>query len=130
MRFEAGAHDDGYTLIECKLFTGRTHQIRVHMQYTRHPIVGDPVYSANGPKDPRAQLGLERQFLHSYSLGLDHPMTGEPLAFADNLPRDLRVALESLADRSRGRTEAGDEVAALLADAPVPSVEGVVDGEA
>ena len=57
-------------------------------------------------------------------------MTGEPLAFADNLPRDLRAALESLADRSRGRTEAGDEVAALLADAPVPSVEGVVDGEA
>ena len=42
-RFEADAHDNGYTLIDCKLFTGRTHQIRVHMEYTRHPLVGDPL---------------------------------------------------------------------------------------
>lgn len=125
-RFEAGPKDDGFSLIECKLFTGRTHQIRVHMQYTRHPIVGDPVYNAHGPRDARAQLGLERQFLHSYSIAFEHPVTGEPMAFADNLPRDLRDALDSLAERSLGRTEAGREVAELMAASPVPSVEGEV----
>ncbi|MFR5090743.1 MAG: RluA family pseudouridine synthase [Adlercreutzia equolifaciens] len=56
-RFEAGPKDDGYSLIECKLFTGRTHQIRVHMQYTRHPIVGDPVYNAHGPRDAGPSWG-------------------------------------------------------------------------
>ena len=49
-RFEAERKDDGYTLVECKLFTGRTHQIRVHMEYTRHPLVGDPLYTASAPK--------------------------------------------------------------------------------
>ncbi len=125
-RFEHGPRDDGYSLIECKLFTGRTHQIRVHMQYTKHPIVGDPVYNAHGPRDEKAQLGLDRQFLHSYSIGFEHPITGEPMAFADQLPRDLRAALDGLAPRSLGVTEAGREVFALMEEAPVPSVEGDV----
>ena len=125
-RFEHGPKDDGFSLIECKLFTGRTHQIRVHMQYTKHPIVGDPVYNAHGPKDARAQLGLNRQFLHSYSIAFEHPITGAPMAFADSLPRDLREALDSLAPRSLGVTEAGREVYALMAEAPEPSVEGDV----
>lgn len=123
-RFEPRQHDDGYTLIDCKLFTGRTHQIRVHMQYAKHPLVGDPVYTANGPKDARTQLGLKRQFLHSFRIRFIHPETSEELEFADNLPRDLDEALRSLGDRSRGMTDAGREVAALLADAPRPSVEG------
>ena len=123
-RFEPRQHDDGYTLIDCKLFTGRTHQIRVHMQYAKHPLVGDPVYTANGPKDARAQLGLKRQFLHSFRIRFIHPETSEELEFADNLPRDLDEALCSLGDRSRGMTDVGREVAALLADAPRPSVEG------
>lgn len=123
-RFEPRQHDDGYTLIDCKLFTGRTHQIRVHMQYAKHPLVGDPIYTANGPKDARAQLGLKRQFLHSFRIRFIHPETSEELEFADNLPRDLDEALRSLGDRSRGMTDAGREVAALLADAPRPSVEG------
>lgn len=127
-RFEHDRHDDGYSLIECKLFTGRTHQIRVHMQYTRHPIVGDPVYSANGPRDEAAQLGLARQFLHSFRIGFDHPVTGEPLSFADNLPADLHRALSSLSDRSIGVTDVGKEVLALMAEAPEPCVEGVVYG--
>ena len=128
-RFEAGPKDDGYSLIECKLFTGRTHQIRVHMQYTRHPIVGDPVYNAHGPRDARAQLGLRRQFLHSYSIAFEHPTTGEPMAFADNLPQDLQEALDALAERSLGKTDAGREVAELMATSPVPSVEGEVPDE-
>ena len=123
-RFEPRQHDDGYTLIDCKLFTGRTHQIRVHMQYAKHPLVGDPVYTANGPKDTRAQLGLKRQFLHSFKIRFTHPETSEELKFADNLPRDLAEVLIGLADRSRGLTDAGREVADLLADAPHPSVEG------
>ena len=123
-RFEPRQHDDGYTLIDCKLFTGRTHQIRVHMQDAKHPLVGDPVYTANGPKDARAQLGLKRQFLHSFRIRFIHPETSEELEFADNLPRDLDEALRSLGDRSRGMTDAGREVAVLLADAPRPSVEG------
>ncbi len=124
-----GPKDDGYSLIECKLFTGRTHQIRVHMQYTRHPIVGDPVYNAHGPRDARAQLGLRRQFLHSYSIAFEHPTTGEPMAFADNLPQDLQEALDALAERSLGKTDAGREVAELMAASPVPSVEGEVPDE-
>lgn len=125
-RFEAGPHDDGYTLIDCKLFTGRTHQIRVHMEYTRHPLAGDPVYRAAAPKAASADLGLRRQFLHSFRIGFTHPFTGEELMFADNLPIDLQEALDGLAERSRGRTEAGDEVFQLLQDAPHPSVEGIV----
>lgn len=117
-RFEPGPRDDGYTLVDCKLFTGRTHQIRVHMEYTRHPLAGDPVYRAGAPAHPSADLGLDRQFLHSFRLDFTHPATGEELSFCDGLPADLSAALESIASRSEGRTEAGDEVFALLADAP------------
>ncbi len=127
-RFDPARNDDGYTLIECKLFTGRTHQIRVHMQYTRHPIVGDPVYNSHGPREANAQLGLFRQFLHSYRIGFDHPCSGERLEFCDNLPRDLRDALDALSDRSRGRTQYGEEAFERMAEAPEPSVEGLVYG--
>jgi 23S rRNA pseudouridine1911/1915/1917 synthase len=110
-RFEAGAHDDGFTLLECKLYTGRTHQIRVHMAYIKHPCVGDPVYGAGRLK---ADLGLERQFLHAYRLSLEHPVTGEQLFFKDSLASDLAQRLASIGDLSTGRTAAGDEVFELL----------------
>lgn len=120
-RFDHGPHDDGYTLVDCKLFTGRTHQIRVHMQYTKHPVVGDPVYCSHAPRDLQAQCGLGRQFLHSFRLEFGHPATGEELSFLDNLPSDLQRVLDELAVRSRGRTLFGDEVFSLLQDAPRPS---------
>lgn len=110
-RFEAGAHDDGFTLIECKLYTGRTHQIRVHMAYIKHPCVGDQLYGLGRPK---ADLGLERQFLHSYRLVLDHPITGEHLEFADPLPDDLAAVIGAVDDLSCGKTEAGREVQTAL----------------
>lgn len=110
-RFEAGAHDDGFTLLECKLYTGRTHQIRVHMAYIKHPCVGDPVYGAGRVK---ADLGLERQFLHAYRLSLEHPVTGEQLFFLDAPTEDLAQRLQAISDLSVGRTAAGDEVFALL----------------
>ena len=94
-RFEPGRNDDGYKLIDCKLFTGRTHQIRVHMEYIKHPCVGDPVYGWK-KKD---NLGLERQFLHSYKVDFTHPATGERLHFEDSLPDDLQAVIDALKAR-------------------------------
>jgi 23S rRNA pseudouridine1911/1915/1917 synthase len=111
-RFEAGRFDDGYTLIECKLFTGRTHQIRVHLDYIAHPCVGDPLYGQTNR--PKAQLGLTRQFLHSYRLEFTHPLTGEELRFFDPLPDDLQEALDSLASYSMGRTQFGETILETL----------------
>jgi 23S rRNA pseudouridine1911/1915/1917 synthase len=116
-RFEAGPADDGQTLLECKLYTGRTHQIRVHMAYIAHPCVGDPVYGARRLK---ADLGLERQFLHAYRLELTHPVTGEELRFLDPLPEDLASRLIRIDSYSAGRTEAGDEVLGMLAQGRRP----------
>lgn len=113
-RFEGGSHDNGYTLVECKLFTGRTHQIRVHMQYAKHPVVGDPLYTAHTPHDSRAQLGLNRQFLHSYSIGFEHPITGEELSFKDKLPEDLAETLKAVQERSYTVTEYGNEIRNIL----------------
>ncbi|HET6351879.1 MAG TPA: RluA family pseudouridine synthase [Coriobacteriia bacterium] len=116
-RFEAGRYDDGFTLLECKLYTGRTHQIRVHMAYIKHPCVGDPVYGAGRP---RADLGLERQFLHAYRLELEHPITGKELRFLDPPPEDLASRLEQISSLSMGRTAAGEEVFGLLAQGKRP----------
>ena len=124
-RFEADTHDNGYTLIDCKLFTERTHQIRVHMEDAKNPLIGDPLYIASRPKRESANMGLRRQFLHSFMLAFEHPITDEPLDFADNLPGDLSEVLSMLAERSMGKTDAGREVSELLATAPHPSVSGV-----
>ena len=75
-------------LIEARLETGRTHQVRVHLESARHPVVGDPLYGQG-----RAAFGLERQFLHAYRLRLPHPETGEDLSFESPLPPDLEAAL-------------------------------------
>lgn len=103
-RFESTRFDEGFTLLECHLFTGRTHQIRVHMRHINHPCVGDPLY---GRGDERANLGLDRQFLHSWSVAFDHPVTGEPIALTDELPWDFAAVLEELEERSEGTTDAG-----------------------
>ena len=119
-RFEAGGLDDGYTLVECKLQTGRTHQIRVHMAYIQHPVVGDPLYGRRKLKD---DLGLERQFLHSWTIAFDHPLTNERVEVTEPLPADLTKALASISDRSDGKTPRGVEVDALLAAAEPPVSE-------
>jgi 23S rRNA pseudouridine1911/1915/1917 synthase len=79
-----------FQLIEARLETGRTHQIRVHLAFKSRPVVGDPLY---GPKKARATFGLARQFLHAYQLGLRLP-SGGWRDFESPLPEDLRVALE------------------------------------
>jgi 23S rRNA pseudouridine1911/1915/1917 synthase len=110
-RFEAGRDDDGFTLLECKLYTGRTHQIRVHMAYIRHPVVGDQLY---GTSRVKSNLGLERQFLHSYRIKFTHPATGEEMELIDPLSPDLAAILERIAEYSTGRTPAGEDVLGQL----------------
>jgi 23S rRNA pseudouridine1911/1915/1917 synthase len=80
----------GYTLVECKLETGRTHQIRVHMKYIGYPLVGDPKY---GQKD---RLEIEGQALHAKTLGFVHPRTKEYLEFDAPLPDELSDLLAYL----------------------------------
>lgn len=84
----------GATLVEVKLETGRTHQIRVHMAAIKHPCVGDDMYGA----DPvlSEKLGLGRQWLHAVRLGFAHPRTGEYVEFESEYPQDLRSALDAM----------------------------------
>lgn len=110
-RFEAARRDEGFTLMECHLYTGRTHQIRVHMRHIGHSLVGDQLY---GRGDDRVNLGLRRQFLHSWHVRFDHPVTGETVELADRLPDDLLDVLESLKERSMGRTAAGERICPRL----------------
>jgi 23S rRNA pseudouridine1911/1915/1917 synthase len=81
---------EGYTLVEVRLETGRTHQIRVHFQGIGHPVAGDATYGR------RDSLRIGRQFLHSARLTLDHPMTGEHLDLQSALPPDLAAVLADL----------------------------------
>ena len=84
---------DGATLVECKLETGRTHQIRIHLAEEGHPIVGERVYT----KEFRGRLiSAPRLMLHAFELGFDHPATGAHLHFEAPLPPDFRDVLESL----------------------------------
>ncbi len=83
-----------HTLLKVDLDTGRTHQIRVHMRFIGHPVVGDKKYGS-GSKDQN--LGLERQFLHASRLEFNHPLTGKRIIVEDDLPKDLADAL-SLAE--------------------------------
>ncbi len=82
-----------YALLELSLVTGRTHQIRVHLSYIKHPIVGDDIY---GRKKSKKSLGLNRPFLHAYKIRFNHPKTGKRLEFEKGLPGELTEALESI----------------------------------
>jgi 23S rRNA pseudouridine1911/1915/1917 synthase len=82
------------TLLEARPRTGRTHQIRVHLSAAGHPIIGDRRYGGGG--DVAMRLRLERPFLHSWFIALDHPVTGERIQIEDPLPDDLARALERL----------------------------------
>jgi 23S rRNA pseudouridine1911/1915/1917 synthase len=101
-RFEVRQRFPRTTLLEAEPTTGRTHQIRVHLAAVGHPILGDRRYGG-GVEDAR-RLGLERPFLHSWRLQLEHPITGETIRVEEPLPEDLRGAL-ALATAAEG-TEA------------------------
>lgn len=80
-----------YTIVRCKLRTGRTHQIRVHMEYLGYPLVGDPKYSPL-----KTPFAINGQALHSQTLEFDHPRTGQRLHFAAPLPEDLQKIVTRL----------------------------------
>lgn len=82
-------HD--YTLVKCQLETGRTHQIRVHLQHIGYPIVGDPLYGS-----PSAKLKHDGQLLHAASLGFTHPVTGEFMRFTSEVPAYFQKILDKL----------------------------------
>jgi 23S rRNA pseudouridine1911/1915/1917 synthase len=85
-------------LVECRLETGRTHQVRVHMASIGHPLVGDPVYG-RARKEHRQllrDLGFERQALHAAHLGFIHPVTKRRLSFDSVLPSDMQELFSAL----------------------------------
>ena len=82
-----------HALLAVRLETGRTHQIRVHLEAIGLPVAGDPVYRGPASGADEAHLGLERQFLHARRLSFDHPVTGERLDVSSPLPDDLEDAL-------------------------------------
>ena len=101
-RFRAHTH------VQLKLESGRTHQIRVHMQHIRHPLVGDPVYGGRQRIPPQANAGLvellrgfKRQALHAFRLGLVHPRTGKQLSWKAPLPADMVRLLNALEEDKR-----------------------------
>ena len=85
---------NGYTYIECSLETGRTHQIRVHMAYIGHPLLGDTVYGYK--KQPFATNG---QVLHAKSIGIIHPSTGEYVEFDSDIPAYFKNILRILSNK-------------------------------
>jgi 23S rRNA pseudouridine1911/1915/1917 synthase len=86
-----------FTLLDVKIDTGRTHQIRVHMAALGHPVVGDTVYGApKQARGPSAVIGLARNFLHSAQLEFTHPRTAETIALRSELPEELREFLRKI----------------------------------
>ena len=95
------------SLVICRLATGRTHQIRVHMASIGHPVLADPIYSkvsaiaARMPSDIRCLVrGFPRHALHAYKLGFSHPTTGKRMIFESQLPDDMATLLEALASKN------------------------------
>ncbi|MGX0845736.1 23S rRNA pseudouridine1911/1915/1917 synthase [Staphylococcus capitis] len=91
--FNVLEHFKDYTLIECELETGRTHQIRVHMKYIGFPLVGDPKYG------PKKTLDIGGQALHAGVIGFDHPVTHEYIERSSELPNDFKDLLEDIRRR-------------------------------
>ncbi len=103
-----------HTLLECRLETGRTHQIRVHMAHLKHPIVGDPLYggSLKLPKGATPELvealrGFRRQALHAETLEFEHPVTGEPIRCSAPMPADMQALVKVLHDDAKAAAAAG-----------------------
>ncbi|MEH6416377.1 23S rRNA pseudouridine(1911/1915/1917) synthase RluD [Pseudomonas sp. CGJS7] len=103
-----------HTLLECRLETGRTHQIRVHMQHLKHPIVGDPLYGGplklpKGATDGLVETlrGFKRQALHAETLEFAHPISGEPVRCTAAVPADMQQLIAELRADTRAAAEAG-----------------------
>lgn len=89
---------DRAAMVECRLETGRTHQVRVHMAHRGHPLLGDPLYGRQGPHSARLRaMGFHRQALHARHLGFMHPISGKKLAFDSDCPDDMQQLFTALA---------------------------------
>jgi 23S rRNA pseudouridine1911/1915/1917 synthase len=97
----AGGTEPAAALVECRLETGRTHQIRVHLTFAGHPLVGDAVYGRR--RGPGLLAGFPRQALHAASLGFRHPGTGEEMRFESPLPADMAGLITAM--RRNNETE-------------------------
>ncbi|ASG67550.1 pseudouridine synthase [Francisella halioticida] len=99
---------DGFTLVECKLETGRTHQIRVHMKSIKHPLVGDQTYNKSSVKLKKIGIeNIQRQALHAYKLSFIHPTTEKIVKFKSKLPDDM-LSLKTQLRETIGYFEAED----------------------
>jgi 23S rRNA pseudouridine1911/1915/1917 synthase len=100
-KYEVIERLENYTLLQCRLVTGRTHQIRVHLAYLRHPVVGDFKYITSKVQQEKGRdLGLKGQALHAFSLSFIHPRSSERLAFVVAPPEDFVNALRKLGSAS------------------------------
>lgn len=88
----------GAALVECRLETGRTHQVRVHMAHIGHPLLGDPVYGQGRQAELCRRLGFQRQALHAAELKFEHPISKEILTFESVVPPDIQELLSALRD--------------------------------
>lgn len=100
-RFEIKEEFESSTLLDVSPKTGRTHQIRVHLSYIGHPVVGDSLYGNKESKKLAVELGIKRQFLHARRLEFEHPLTGEKIVVEDILSEDLIKCLEVLRGRDK-----------------------------
>ena len=100
---------DAAALVECRLETGRTHQVRVHLASTGHPLLGDPVYGRVPPRlrPLLATLGFRRQALHAAELGFVHPVTGQTVELASPIPPDMA---ELIAELGGSGSESGEKI--------------------
>ncbi len=89
--WEVKQDQHGICLMQCKIYTGRTHQVRVHMSDMGHPIVGDTLYGYRNNLHPKIKLSAKRSLLHAWKLSFDHPITNEPLSFEVDPPEDFRA---------------------------------------
>jgi len=94
---------DGCAMVECRLETGRTHQVRVHLSSIGHALLGDPLYGRPGSqvRDVLKRLNFHRQALHAAVLGFDHPVTGDKLRFTSDLPPDMRELIDETGHSNR-----------------------------
>jgi 23S rRNA pseudouridine1911/1915/1917 synthase len=92
---------DEYTLVECRLETGRTHQIRIHLSESGHPLCGERVYFPTRRGGPEDRSRAPRVMLHAAELGFVHPASGEELRFTSPLPADMRQVLAALRKAQR-----------------------------
>ncbi|MBT3578969.1 MAG: RluA family pseudouridine synthase [Waddliaceae bacterium] len=93
-RYTSLAHNEALSIVEVALMTGRTHQIRVHMQHLKSPVLGDSIY---GSVSTNKKYGVKRQLLHAWKLSFDHPITHEHLDIVAPIPSDMASVLKKIA---------------------------------